>query len=173
VKLPYSVDVMSEEAAVVALEGRAIIEARLTELVSERDRLFASLIETEGVTPFPSRANFVSFRIDDARAKEVFRALHAGGILIRDISSYPQMKNCLRVSVGKPDENEQFIRRLRNILAASTEGRARDARPYEEAASTHGSTGKTDLASDSGLRTSDPSLSTQHSAPSTDDRRLS
>ena len=48
--------------------------------------------------------------------KAVFEALYRRGVLVRDVSSYPMLSRCLRISVGTPDENDTFLRALGTAL---------------------------------------------------------
>jgi histidinol-phosphate aminotransferase len=115
VKLPYSLNVMSETIAAVMLEHSDFRDANVECIVEERDRVTESLRSIESLTIFPSEANFVSFRVGGS-AKDVFESLHRDGILIRDVSSYPRMKNCLRVTIGTREQNDRFLASLRNAL---------------------------------------------------------
>ena len=63
---------------------------------------------------FPSQANFLLFRCGDA--SEVCQLLLQRGIVVRDRSSSPLLDNCIRVSVGVPDENDLFLNELERIL---------------------------------------------------------
>src|SRR5207237_967563 len=74
-KLPYSLNVVSEETAIVALENRAYRDANVATIVAERERLFEAMRAIDGIEPFPSRANFIAFRCRDARA--TFESLSA------------------------------------------------------------------------------------------------
>lgn len=115
VKLPYSMNVFSEEAAIVALENAAILEARVETIVLERERLLRELRALPGVRPFPSRANFIAFETPlDART--LFDDLLRAGVLVRDVSSYAGLDRVLRVGVGSPVENDRFLNALRNTL---------------------------------------------------------
>lgn len=109
VKLPYSLNIVSEAVAATALEHGEIRTRNVASTIAERERMFASMEKIGGVTPFPSRANFIAFatRRD---AKEVFDAVHGHGILIRDIGS--AVPNALRVSVGGPAQNDEFLEAL-------------------------------------------------------------
>jgi histidinol-phosphate aminotransferase len=112
VRLPYNLNVISETAAIVALENRRVRDANVARVIAERDRLarlMAPLVET-----FPSAANFIAFR-PRRDCREVFEELYARGVLIRDVSAYPRMTNCLRVSVGKREENDRFLTALREL----------------------------------------------------------
>jgi histidinol-phosphate aminotransferase len=113
VKLPYSLNIVSEAVAATALEHGEIRARNVANTIAERERMFASLEQLSGVTPFPSRANFIAFTtVRDA--KDVFNALHASGILVRDISA--AVPNALRVSVGTPAHNDAFLAALENMM---------------------------------------------------------
>jgi histidinol-phosphate aminotransferase len=109
VKLPYSLNIISEFVAATALEHGEIRTQNVATTIAERARMFMAMQKTDGVTPFPSRSNFIAFTTQRG-AKEVFNALHASGILIRDISA--AVPNALRVSVGTPSHNDAFLAAL-------------------------------------------------------------
>lgn len=116
VKLPYNLNFVSEEAAIALLEQPELIRARVAAIVSERERLLAALGGIAGVRPFPSRANFIAFEVSQS-PRRIFDELLARGILVRDVSSYPGMSSSLRVSVGSPEQNDRFLRALREVMA--------------------------------------------------------
>jgi histidinol-phosphate aminotransferase len=101
VKLPYSLNVISEAIAIAALESRALRDRAVANAISERNRMFEVMRGTGGVTPFPSAANFIFFRVREP--KRVFEELCARGVLIREYA------NALRVSVGTPEQNDRFL----------------------------------------------------------------
>ncbi len=112
VKLPYSLNIISETIAEVALGNREIRDRNVAAIVSERARVAAALGENPRITLFPSSANFLTFRTQRP-CKEIFEALCARGILVRDVSSYPRLENCLRVSIGSREQNDRFITALK------------------------------------------------------------
>jgi histidinol-phosphate aminotransferase len=65
------------------------------------------------VKSYPTGANFILFESLRRTPPEVFRAVLERGILIRDVSSYPMLERGLRVSIGTPEENDQFISALK------------------------------------------------------------
>lgn len=118
-KLPYNVNFYTEVAAAEALRGRALLAPLLDAMRSERDRLFRELETVRGIRVYPSAANFLLFRVTSPRLDhvEVFsRLLHDHGVLVRDVSKYPQLERCLRVNAGTPDENDTFLAALREIM---------------------------------------------------------
>ncbi|MGZ8831399.1 MAG: pyridoxal phosphate-dependent aminotransferase, partial [Thermoanaerobaculia bacterium] len=112
VKLPYSLNIVSEAAAVLALENRRLRDANVARIVAERDRVAAAMRSIARVEVFPTAANFIAFR-PERNAKSIFDALCTRGILIRDISSYHGLANCLRVSIGMREENDRFLEALK------------------------------------------------------------
>jgi histidinol-phosphate aminotransferase len=48
--------------------------------------------------------------------KAIFEALKAKGVLARDVSKYPMMENCLRISIGSPKENDRLLEALHSIF---------------------------------------------------------
>jgi histidinol-phosphate aminotransferase len=86
-------------------------------LVEERARLTQALAALPGVRVYPSQANFLLLELSQATPAEVFAAAYAEGVLIRNVSSYPRLSRCVRVSVGTPGENQRLIEALRTALA--------------------------------------------------------
>lgn len=118
-RLPYNLNVFSQLAALVTLAERDVLEANVRRLIGLRDVLFAELSRTPGVRPYPSRANFILFALDEAEPRAVFEGLYARGVLVRDVTSYKHLERCLRVSVGSAEENQAFLEGLRTALAAA------------------------------------------------------
>ena len=112
VKLPYSLNIVSEAAAVLALENRRLRDTNVARIVAERDRVAAAMRSIARVEVFPSAANFIAFR-PERNAKSIFDALCTRGVLIRDISAYHGLANCLRVSIGMREENDRFLEALK------------------------------------------------------------
>jgi histidinol-phosphate aminotransferase len=115
VKLPYSLNIISEAVAVAALQDTRTRDTNVRHIVLERQRLFTAMQKLDGITPFPTHANFISFRAERTRSREVFETLHSRGILIRDVSSYQGLEHCLRVSIGTPAQNDRFLATLQEI----------------------------------------------------------
>ncbi len=114
VKLPFSVNILAEKAAIAALEDRFFLEETLKTVAEGRTYLLESL-KNLGCRVFPSLGNFVMFSppID---ARDVFDALLTRGIIVRPLASYG-LNQMLRVSVGRKDENRMFIRALKEVLS--------------------------------------------------------
>jgi histidinol-phosphate aminotransferase len=115
-RLPYNINVFSQTAALVLLEDDRAVRETVSRLVEERERLAARLAALPGVKVYPSQANFLLIELAQARPADVFAAVYAEGVLIRNVSSYPRLDRCLRVSVGTPDENQRLLEALRRAL---------------------------------------------------------
>ena len=115
--LPYNLNIVSQIAAQVAIEQYESSLQPLIDLVcAERERLFNGLTEIKGLEPVPSRANFMIVR-SAINPSHVFEELLKRDILIRDVSSYPQLTDYFRVSVGTPEENNQLLEALSEICS--------------------------------------------------------
>ena len=67
-----------------------------------------------GVKPYPSDANYVLFRLENAGI--IWEMLYGRGVLVRDFSRAPGLEDCLRVSIGSREENDAFLRALRDAV---------------------------------------------------------
>jgi histidinol-phosphate aminotransferase len=118
VRPPYNVNVLTLATAELMLENLPILDSQAATLRAERARLFAALAESAGVTPFPSAANFILFRVD--KPDRIFAALRDRGILIKNVSNmHPLLAGCLRVTVGTAAENQSFIKALRAAIGTA------------------------------------------------------
>jgi len=116
VRQPYSVDRFSQWVAAMVFRERVVFEAQLSDIIRQRDVIQHGLDRLDGVTVFPSEANFVLFRVEHAAA--VWRdLLHGHGVLVRDLSRAPFLEDCLRVSVGSADENARFLAAMQAIVS--------------------------------------------------------
>lgn len=110
VKLPYSLNVISEQVAALALEQLSVRNGNVARIVSERERMLAAMRAIPSITVFPTRANFIAFRTNAA-----FEDFYQRGILIREVSGYPGLQKCLRVSVGTREQNDRFLAVLLSV----------------------------------------------------------
>lgn len=115
VALPYHLDTIKQVAGRVALQFTAEMERRMSLLVEERGRLAARLGDLP-VDTWPSDANFILFRPRTRSGREVWEGLLEHSVLVRDCSSWPGLDDCLRVTIGTPEENDSFIAALREVL---------------------------------------------------------
>lgn len=114
VRLPYHLDALTQVAGEVAVEMREELTTHLATTAAERDRVLDALLEQPRVTRvWPSAANFLLFRTDEP---DLFDRLLDLGVLVRDFSSAPGLTDCVRVTIGTPDENDWFLRALHKVL---------------------------------------------------------
>jgi len=111
VRPPYNVSVLNAEAARFALAHADEYARQAALLKTERTRLQAALRGLAGVHAFPSEANMVLVRVPDS--KRAFDGMKARGVLVKHIAGlHPLLANCLRLTVGAPEENDAMIQAL-------------------------------------------------------------
>ncbi|MBE3587652.1 MAG: histidinol-phosphate transaminase [Thermoanaerobacteraceae bacterium] len=115
-KQPYNLNAFSQLAACTVLAHREEFNGLIKRILADREELFRELQAISGVEPFPTEANFILFRTS-LPAERVHRELLARGVLIRNMHG-PGLENCLRVTVGKRDENRLFLEKLKEVLGA-------------------------------------------------------
>ena len=112
VKYPYNVNLLTQQQALEALRNAQQTKEWVKILKEERTRLmqlFAELSLTDKV--FPSDANFFLTRVSDANA--IYKYLVGEGIIVRNRNSVTLCGNCLRITVGTPEENNTLIEALK------------------------------------------------------------
>lgn len=108
VRLPYNVNVLTQQAALFVLQNMAILERQAARIIDERARLAQALGMLPGVRVYDSMANFLLMRVGQAAA--LFEGLKRRGVLIKNLDgSHPLLADCLRVTVGTPEENCLFL----------------------------------------------------------------
>jgi len=108
-RLPYNVNVLTQFTAEFALGKQAVFDAQISQIRRERE-ILAGRLRQLPVKLFPSQANFLTFRVLEKSADEVFTILKRGGVLIKNLSqSGGALRECLRVTVGTPEENHRFM----------------------------------------------------------------
>lgn len=112
VRSPYNINVLTEAAAVFMLERLEVLEAQAAQIREDRRKLQEDLSKLKGVTVYPSAANFFLVRVPDA--KRAYDGLHSQGVLVKML--HPGLPNCLRLTVGTPDENRILLSALRESL---------------------------------------------------------
>jgi len=117
-RLPYNVGVVTQLIAEKVLQHCDILLRQAEAIKIERAVMSERLTALDGVKVFPTDANFILFRVTQLNeAGEVFQGLKNRGVLIKNLDgSHPLLKNCLRVTVGTPGENTQFLVALQALL---------------------------------------------------------
>jgi histidinol-phosphate aminotransferase len=111
VRLPYNINSLSQAAASVILKNMDAIHEQIDGIISERERLYDALGGIKEVTPYPSEANFILFKVSDADS--LHKRLVEKGILVKNLNRPGRLENCMRVTVGRAEENEAFINSLK------------------------------------------------------------
>ncbi len=117
-RLPYNINTLSQAAAVVALRHRDVLDQQISLLISERERLYNALSGMRGITAYPSETNFILIRTT-RDAAGIYKRLKQRGILVKNLNRPGLLKNCLRVTVGTPEENSEFLAALKTILSTT------------------------------------------------------
>lgn len=120
-RLPYNVGVLPQLVAGKLLEHHELLLQQAEQIKLDRARLYRQLSEIAAVQVYPSEANFLLFRV--AHATEVFNGLKQRGVLIKNLNGgHPMLHDCLRVTVGTPDECAKFMEALKDTLNQLAQG---------------------------------------------------
>jgi histidinol-phosphate aminotransferase len=115
VRPPYNISALNAEATLFAIEHADVFAAQAAELREQRSLLIEKMAVWPGVTVFPSEANMILVRVPDA--DRTFAGMKAAGVLIKNVSKmHPLLANCLRLTVGTPQENLLMLAALKNSL---------------------------------------------------------
>jgi histidinol-phosphate aminotransferase len=117
VRPPYNISVLNAEATLFALDHADEYARQAVVLRGERERLQAAFRAMPGVRAYPSEANMILVRVPDAQG--AFDGMKARGVLVKNIGAalgHPLLANCLRLTVGTPEENAQMIDALKASL---------------------------------------------------------
>ncbi|MCZ6530073.1 MAG: histidinol-phosphate transaminase [Chloroflexi bacterium] len=114
IKQPYNLSVAGTTAALVCLQGVDELETIGRKLVTERQRLHAGLQEISYLSPYPSQSNFILCRVVDRQAVELQAALARRGILVRYFDT-PELRDHLRITVGRPEQTEILLAALSEL----------------------------------------------------------
>lgn len=119
VKLPFSLGIFQQIAGDVMIRNKKYIEETTAKIIDERDKVFSQLEKIPGIRPIPSFTNFILFELTTRPVKLVLTTLYERGVLLRYFN-HPRLKNMLRVTIGKPEENKIFLEKLKSILKGDT-----------------------------------------------------
>jgi len=117
---PYSYPTPCQNAALACLapENRSELHDRAKTLREERERVAGTLQDMAGIERvWPSAANFLLVRASEPQ--QIVAAAKRGGFLIRDFSWDPHTRNCLRITIGSPDQNDRLLEALTGAIAMS------------------------------------------------------
>jgi histidinol-phosphate aminotransferase len=114
IKPPYNVNALTQQKALERIQNVNAVRDEVNSILEERTLLIQALETIPFVNGIlPTEANFVLARVDDATKR--YNALIAKGIVIRNRTTQPGCENCLRFTVGTPEENKKLIDMLQLI----------------------------------------------------------
>ncbi len=117
IRPPYNVGVITQLVAERVLARHDLLEEQAVKIRAERTRLQQRLAAMPEVTPYPSEANFVLVRVPDS--PRVFDSMKRHGVLVKDMQgSHPLLANCVRFTIGTPEENESLFEALHGAMQA-------------------------------------------------------
>jgi len=90
------------------------LQGNVKKIIAERERMFAELQKISYLKPFPSKACFILCAVEGISTQTIDQKLQSKGILIR-LPDSPLLKNCIRISVGKPEHTDALIHALKNL----------------------------------------------------------
>jgi len=114
VRPPYNVNSLTQTAVGALLADTGWIAQQAAAIRSERQRLAVALAQLPAVIVFPSQANFLLVRVGSA--DRVFDGLKARRILVKNLAGgHPLLANCLRITVGTPEENDLLLAAMNEL----------------------------------------------------------
>ena len=117
VRLPYNLNVLGQLTATFALQHIEVFNAQAAQLCEQRAWMMKQLAKWSNISVWPSQANFLLFRIKNAQ--QCHQKLLEDGVMIKSLVGHnPLLTDCLRVTVGSPEENQRFIESLSEIVPA-------------------------------------------------------
>lgn len=114
IKYPYNVNQLTQEKALEILDNQGRMKNQLSEILKERTRLQKELETLPLIkTVYPTDANFILVKVDDANG--VYKQLAAEGIIVRNRNKVTLCANCLRITVGTPEEDNILLNALKKM----------------------------------------------------------
>lgn len=115
IKPPYNINTLTQDAAMKTLENKNKVADQISTVLKERSRLMKAFENYPFVKKiYPSEANFILIKVDDANKR--YNQLIDKGIVVRNRNSQLHCENCLRITVGTPDENTQLLTVLNSLI---------------------------------------------------------
>jgi histidinol-phosphate aminotransferase len=116
-RLPYNLGTLNQVTGHFAMQHKQVFDEQAEKIRDARTELFAGLLGISSLAVYPSEANFILFRVPPGRADAIYQGLQQAGILIKNLNgSADALQDCLRVTVGLPEENRAFLAALAQQL---------------------------------------------------------
>jgi histidinol-phosphate aminotransferase len=120
VRLPFSLNIFSETAAITLLEHGDLITSNVAKINRNKDVLIKELQSIDTLKTYPSDTNF--FIIDVGKnGPAITNELAQKGIVVRDFSNQPLLENCIRITVGSREDNEKLTRTMKTVCNGEKE----------------------------------------------------
>jgi histidinol-phosphate aminotransferase len=116
-KLPFSVGIFGQIAGEILLEKNEYIKDVVKKILDEKEKVFSELQKIPSIVPVLSFTNFILFKTKVVPGKDLFDEMYRRGVLLRFFNT-SRLKNTLRVTIGKPDQNQIFLKTLKEVLKA-------------------------------------------------------
>jgi histidinol-phosphate aminotransferase len=114
-KLPFSVGIFGQIAGEVLLKKNEYIKDIVKKIMDEKEKVFTELAKIPDIEPIPSYTNFILFKTRKVPGKGLFDEMYRRGVLLRFFDT-PRLKDILRVTIGKPEQNKIFLKTLKKVL---------------------------------------------------------
>lgn len=118
VKAPYNVNVLTSKLAISAFDSIHVLNDHIKTTLEERAMVAAELNKLEFVVEvFPSDSNFLLVRLTD-KALKVYKTMADGGVVVRFRGNENHCNECLRITIGTPEENKTMLARIQDVYAS-------------------------------------------------------
>jgi histidinol-phosphate aminotransferase len=118
-RLPYNLNVLTQVTAEFALSHYAIFEEQTERIIRDRDHLYERLTTMNSVEVWPSSANFLLVRLPEGSGTATVKRLRERGVLVKNLDGASTLlRDCMRVTVGTPEENAAFLQALEASIAS-------------------------------------------------------
>jgi histidinol-phosphate aminotransferase len=114
IKQPYNVNIAAQVAALESLKDTEYLRSTIKAIVNERERLYDKLNQLDWLGVYPSQANFILCKVLNGKARKIHQELQRKGIFVRYFDT-AELKDCLRISVGKPEHTDTLIAALKEM----------------------------------------------------------
>lgn len=114
--MPYSINMLSIMIGVEITRNFNIIYDKIEEMVKERERVLRELRKINNIVAYETHTNFILVKLLEKNVANAIESLRKGGVAVKDVSSYPLLDGCFRVTIGNREMNNSFLNLLRDFL---------------------------------------------------------